>query len=92
MGYNELTIYACSDKRFTKNHFILSNVNKKFLQKHKIEKITVKNFRDFVKQQKPEFKALAGSFLTNLKRVNVYNIETIKKQLKEKNEKQNRII
>ena len=84
MGHS-LTLCASGDKRFNKNHFIMSDVNKKFLLKNQIVNMSVKDFKSFVRKQKPEFKALAGSYLTNVKRVSVYNIETIKQLLKEKN-------
>ena len=88
--YNSWTCTAKNDARFNyKKHFILSDINKQFLKCHGITGISVEKFKEFVKTQSPEFKTIAGSFRINIKKVKVYNIETIKENLRRLNEYQN---
>lgn len=81
------SLVASNDSRFNfEIHFILSDIDKKFLFKNNIENISVEKFKNFVRSQEPEFKALAGSLRVNIKRVNVYNIEKIKESLRREND------
>lgn len=70
-------ITAQNDTRFRSNHFILTAVNKDFLDKNGI-KMSVNKFKGLVRKSKPEFTVLAGSYHICVRKVNVYDINKFK--------------
>ena len=80
--FKSYVVTAYSNANFSAHHFILSDINKKFLKQHDLSKYSVKEFKEIVRKEKPEFRTPAGNFTRAYKMVNVYNINTIKENLK----------
>lgn len=82
--FKSYVVTAFSNTNFRPHHFILSDINKKFLIKHDLSNFTVKEFKEIVRKEKPEFRTPAGNFAKAYQMVNVYNINTIKEKIREK--------
>lgn len=60
--------------------FIISEVDKKFLEQNKID-MTVKDFKELIRKLEPSWIGLAGG-RGRLRKVNVYNIVGVKNFIK----------
>lgn len=61
------------DPRVKSNHFILSEINRAFLEEHEIEG-TVEDFKERVRHSRYEFKAVTGNTKKGTQRTKVYDI------------------
>ncbi len=73
-----MKISGCTN--WNSNSFIISQVNIAFLKKHKIN-MQVKDFKAMLRKLEPDWIGLAGGS-GQLRKVNVYNINSVKKYLK----------
>ncbi|MCL2850942.1 MAG: hypothetical protein FWE01_01100 [Firmicutes bacterium] len=67
------------DPRYTRNHFIKSEINAKFLKKHGIE-MTIKDFKEMLKDKRADFIAKIGNLqiVGKFMHIKVYNINDFK--------------
>ena len=61
------------DPRVKSNHFILSEINRAFMEKHGIEGM-VEDFKERVRNSRYEFKAVTGNTKKGTQRTKVYDI------------------
>lgn len=75
----ELTLKASYDSRYNyKIHFILTDITRKFLDKHDLH-VQVVDFKERVRKSKPAFYAKAGNpMYKGYRRVAVYDINNYK--------------
>lgn len=77
----DLTLKASYDSRFDyKKHFIINDINRKFLDHHGLNNVQVNDFKNRVRKAKPSFHALAGNpkFTSGYRNVAVYDINDFK--------------
>ena len=77
----EETLKASYDARFDyKRHFIITDISRKFLDKHGFDSEQVEDFKERVRKSRPAFYALAGNpnFSKGYRRVAVYDINNYK--------------